>query len=51
MIFIASAIGWGIFIWGILLPDFRRVALFLQPFQLRFCRLYMTVLHRPLILR
>jgi hypothetical protein len=27
--FIADAIGRGIFIWGILLPDFRRVALFL----------------------
>ena len=29
----------------------RRVALFLQPFQLHFCRLYMTVPHRPLILK
>ena len=32
-------------------PVCRRVALFLQPFQLRFCRLYMTFPHKPFILR
>ena len=40
--FIAGASGRGIFIWGILLPDFRRVALFLQPFQLRFLQIVYT---------